>query len=198
MSTPLSALGRIVQPYTIDGLTHLVHAYVRNPQVSAGQWKINTRSTDANDLNWEDAADALAESLSYLMALATTPGTAELQTYASGIWTVRSTHSVALTHKAGTYIKSSQATMVLRDINFKKVKVVLIEGIPQPPSHFTTAATGFTDFDNYMKQWLSNFTVTNAPYSWQVGRGNQYLNTSGFVGFTTSLNRKIRRARGLT
>lgn len=198
MATPLSALGRIVFPYTISGLTHVFHAYVRNPQVTGGQWKINTRATDANDLNWEDAADALEATLANNMPTGATAGTAILQTRTGSLWLPQSFHTVPTWSPGASSKPAVQVTIVLRDINFKKIKVVVLEGIEPAPEHETSPAGGTTNLQNLVKQFLSTFTVTNAPYNWMVGRGNQYINTAGFVGTTITLNRKVRRARGLT
>lgn len=200
MSTPLSATGRIILPYTVGTLTHKFRVFVRNPQVSGSTFNINTRATDSNDLDWEDAADALYEVFTNLMASGFNIGDAVLEKFVGGVWIVQAVHAVSGTNNAGgTVGEAWQQTLVLRDLQFHKLKLVVLGGNAITLRHYpslsamtTTAAALFT------KEFTPTNTLTNAPYNWVVGRGNQYIAPSGVVGMTFAPNRKLRRRLGLT
>lgn len=199
MSQPLLATGRIVMPLTTSGLTHAYHAYVRNIQVGGSTYKVNTRTTDSNDLNWETAAQAFFSATSYLSATDQgVSGLILLQQLVSGVWQTISTYTPSGGFNGGGSVQpASQYTLWLRDSAYKPMKVVMLDTNQTPPQHFTIITGGDAASDNFVKQWLSTYTVTSAPYIWQVSRGDRYINTSAFVGSTVTLNRKVRRARGL-
>lgn len=197
--TDLSAVGRIVIPYTVSGLTHTLHAYVRNPQLVGGNWLINSRATDANDTDWTDAAEALEYCISYVMDDAAVFGTQVLETLEDNAWIPRASNTYPNANGSGTAIEGSQATFVFRDVTFRKVKIVVMEGITSIPAHATTINTAYTNpWDLMLREFTPAHTISTSPYTWLVGRANQYLNAgSPFVSWTTTYNRKVRRARGL-
>lgn len=201
MATALAAVGRIIVPYTVDGLTHRFAAYVRNPLVVGSTYNVNTRAEDENDLDWVDAHDGLVETISYLMpATGFSFGLGELQTrvVGSAIWTTVATHTqTATSHAAGTYVKGEQCTFVQRDVSLKRVRHVVMEGAHVIPFHANYLGALNSNSAGFCEQFTPDYTVDNPPYVWCVGRSNQYMNVSGFVGFTAALNRKIRRRRGL-
>lgn len=199
MAQPQLATAKIVQKYTIAGLTHRAVANVRNLQLVGAAYQINSRTTDANDTLWVDAANGYRECLSYWMPLSTTWSDAELWEKVSGAWVLRATYApISTDHKAGTAQNGVQTTMVLRDTLFYKLKVVLLNGPQVEPTHYTSAASvAPTAANNFAKQWTSAYTVAMAPYIWQVSDSDHYLNTSPFVGFTIAQNRKLRRRQGL-
>lgn len=197
MATPLIPTARIRFPTVEGGLTHVSHFYVRNATAVGSTWNINTRATDANDLDWVNAAQGLADALSYAYGTARTAGAVSLEQLSGGVWVPLAFTTVTLTNKVGGGLDAEQITMTFRDKTNKKVKVIILEGNQAPPQHLVDPAAGDANFDNLIKQFMSTFTVTNAPYNWLVGRNNQYLATSPFVAATVTLNRKVRRARGL-
>jgi hypothetical protein len=198
MSTALLATGRITQPYTIGGVTHKARAYVRGLTLGGGIWRVNSRTLDENDIVWSDAANQFANNIGNLCDASTVFGAALLEQIVDGVWVTQDVFTVTVTTKTGTYKPATQVTMVLRDINFKKVKVVVMEGTEAAPQHINGPTDGGTQMDLFTHEFGSTHTNANASYVWMVGRGNQYLATSPFVGLTVTLNRKIRRRRGLT
>ncbi len=199
MSTPLTATWRIVQPYTIQSQTHRSVVYVRNAELSGGVYKIHTRATDALDLDWALADNALVESMSYQTPTGAAFADAVLQQLSGIVWVPIATHTPSFTdHSSGSYTPGSQSTLVLRDTLFRKVRHLVMEGNQAAPWHAVTLASMTTSEANYCKQFTSSFSLTNAPYNWMVGRGNTYLSTASLVGHTMSLNKKLRRRRGLT
>ena len=198
MSVTIVASGRIVASYAVDGLNHKAHAYVRNAQLVGSSWMINSRATDSNDKLWSNAAQGFMDALSVILKTAnTTWGDASLETYAGGIYTVRATATITPVGANDQLVLASQSTLVLRDTSFNKVKVEVMEAGTPTPFHTTSKTGGNATVDLFVSYFTADHGNTNDPYNWMVGRGNQYLNTSPFVGWTTTYNRKLRRARGL-
>lgn len=200
MSVTLSATGRITVPVTYANLQHKIRVYARNPQAVGGSFNINTRATDANDLDWTDAVDALIEAVSYMYANTATFGDASLEHRDGSIWTLLANYTPAgTTHFTGANNEGWQITSVLRDITLKKVKLVMLEGNAGALLHVGSySGFGAGTYLNFIKEFTINKTLTNAPYNWMVSRGNQYLNTASFVGLTVTPNKRVRRRRGLT
>lgn len=196
MAAPKVATGRIILPVDFSGHLSHFHAYVRNIQTGGSTYKINSRATDSNDLNWEDAAEAFYNSMTYIWAAGFTPGDLSLQQLTGGIWVPISFYTPVASNASGAGQPATQVTMTLRDKLFYKVKVVALNTNQAPPQHWVSATGGNAAMDNWAKQWLSTYTVTHAPYNWQVGVSNQYLNTSPFVAITVTLNRKQRKLWG--
>ena len=136
MSTPLTAAGRITFTQVIDGLAHKMRFYVRNVQAGGTDYKINTRTTDSNDLNWQDAADALAVLLNPILATNATYSDAALETRSGTIWTPVSFHAVTDASAGGTYRPAQQATLVLRGKLLKQCHIVLLEACFGDPLHY--------------------------------------------------------------
>lgn len=200
MAQAQTVTGRIVQKYTISGMVHRSVANVRNLQNVGGNYLINSRTTDSNDLIWYDAATGFLEALSYWMPSAVTYTDAELWEKVSNAWILRATHTLAPTdHKAGTAQNAVQTTLVLRDAQFHQLKVIILEGPQTEHVHYSSlASTAPAALQNFAKQFTSTNTVANAPYLWQVSDSAQYINTSPFVGVTITHNRRVARRRGLT
>lgn len=196
MPTTLVALGRIVVPYQIGGVNHRMVAYVRNPQTGGASYKVNTRATDANDLDWEDASDGLTNIIANVLPTVAVFGTSALQLRSGSIWNTVANHTVTDTPSSGSYIPGSQLVLSLRDMSFRRVKVVL-EDVPQAaPQRSISPTGGDADVDILIAAYLSTHGNPNDPYVWQVGRGNTYLNTSPFISYSVDINRKVKRAHG--
>lgn len=200
MAQPDLATCRIVQKYTIDGLTHKLQVYARNLQLVGGVYKINSRTVDANDTPWVDAANGLFEAISYNLPVAATHSAAELWEKVSNAWILRGTFTTtSIDHKAGGNAPGWQTTAYLRDANFRRLAVVMFEGQMATLAHYTDlSGMPAGAWKNMLLQFTSGYTVAAAPYIWMVSKGNAYINTSGFIGATAGTNRKVRRARGLT
>lgn len=200
MATTLSATGRITMNVTVTGFLHKLRVYARNPQAVGGSFNINSRALDNNDIVWTDALNDLCTCTSWILGTGHTMGDGVLEHYSGGVWSVYATATPVYTNHASAVPSLGwQATYVLRDLLFRKVKVELIEGAAGTLTHYASlAAMGASNTANFAKEFTASKTLTNAPYNWMVGRGNQYLNTAPFVGFTFTTNRRVRRRRGLT
>ncbi len=191
------ATGRIVIPYTVDGLEHKIQAWVRNPQLVGSDWMINSRSLDENDTHWEDAAETWAFVISYLMDAGSTPGTALLQTRVGGVFTTVSTDTVAFANVTGSRFVAQQTTVTLRDKLFNRFKVQLMEATKLPGRKLTTYSGGDAQEDAFLLEYSVGNATGVSPYKWQVSGWNQFMAADPLVAYVTTLNRKLRRARGV-
>jgi hypothetical protein len=185
-----------MMPYTIDGVDHRMHEFTGNATIGGATYSLPNRG--GGTLNWEDAANHYASVVSYLLATATTPGTAELQELVSGSWLTRSTHAVTFPNSASSYVKASQVTMVMKDTANNLMKTVILEGAPDVPRHWNSyAALPAGPFQNFAKDFTENFVVSSAPYNWLKSGQGLFARVSPVVGLTTTFNRRMRRKRGL-
>lgn len=200
MATPLSATGRISIPYTVAGKLHYQRVFVRGITPVGATYNINSRTLDANDIDWQDAAEALVTAAAtYLGGTSVIMGEAILEQFSDPVWEPLQYHDVSgISLHAGTYEPAHQVTLVLRDKAFKKVKVVLAEDLVTQLFHFTSEGAAQNLVPDWVKEFTQNNTLTTAPYIWMVGRSDQYLADNPLVGCTGTYNRKFRRARGLT
>lgn len=196
MPTTLAALGRIVVQYQTGGVNHRHVAYVRNPQTGGSTYKINTRASDANDLDWEDASDGLTNIIANAIATGAVFGSSLLQERSGTIWNTVSTHTISDTPSGGSYIAGSQIVVSLRDTAFRRVKVVLEDSAEAAPQRSISPTGGDSHMDNLISGYLSTHSNPNDPFAWIVGRANAYLNLGPFISFSVDINRKVKRAHG--
>lgn len=198
MSTPLAALWRITWPYLIGGVSHKVRLYVKSIGTVVGG-VIQLTDRNLTDFDWTDAADDFVTMLSAnMLDQSTSYGTVLLEQRSGALWNLMDTHTPSPSGSLTPYHPGSQYTIVLRDTSFGKVKVVLLETVWPAPNHFVTP-TGGTDSHEDAFMGVLSGTGTHYPYMWIISRGGHFLAVSGaFVGGTITLNRKVRRRRGLT
>lgn len=195
MATPLTAQWRVTIPYLVQGRNHKVRFYVNDATVGGTTYQIPDRT--AVLMNWETGVDSFIVSLGNIMSSGDTVGTCLLEQLVSGIWQLRATHTPGTFTVTGSYVPSSQATLVLRDTNFKKLKVVILDTGVQPPEHAVTVSGCDSQSQFFVTEFTSAGAGAQPPYKWVVSRSKAYIDPAGFVGYTVALNRKIRRARGL-
>lgn len=200
MSVPLTSTHRIRLEYTVAGKLHNIRHYVRGATLTGGNYNINSRTLDENDVLWEDAALGLANSVIYAFSTDITIGTAYLEARTGTLWNVVAVATVSPEANASgtSAFVGWQQTLVLRDKTFKKVKVIILEGNYGTLKHSVSLSGIPTAQQSFAKQYTSSFTVTHPPFEWMVSRGNQYLDDASFVGYTNTSNRRVRRSRGLT
>lgn len=198
MTHAIIATGRIVTPYTLNGLTHVHHCYVRNPQSVGGVWQINSRTLDENDTLFSDACEGLAHCIGGVAPSTLTWGQQLLQTLSGGVWTTVATHQTSMGVTNQAYKPATEITVVLRDKLLNRFKFVLLEQCEAAPQHFVDPTAGDVYFDALLVDITSKPSTPVTPWVWMVSKYNQYLITDPVVGVTVTVNRKVRRARGLT
>lgn len=196
MPQPFNATAKIRWGYVIDGQSHRVSAYVKGLTLQGSQWFINSRTTDANDQLWTDAAEGLAAAYAHVLGTTTVGSVARLFQLINGVWVQRDASSPAMTPSGNSYVKASEICMTLQTTTFDKVKVFVLEGEESPQLKISSPTGGGTQMDLFCAEYTSSHVHAHAPYVWQVGRDNQYLAVNPFVSATVTLNRKLRRARG--
>lgn len=197
MSQTLISTARMQLSYTIAGLQHKLNLYVKNATPSGGTYDIDVRPSVGGVITFDHAADGIADVLEELMPSGATLDSVALQLLTGSIWNSVYFANPSMTPSANTYVKAQQVTLVLRDTSFFKVKVITLEQTFPLPVHYSSYAALGGDTLNYVKEFTGNNTVTYPPFNWVVSRGERFLADGPFVGLTTDLNDKVRRARGL-
>jgi len=197
MSGPSIGIGRITVPYTASGLVHVSRMYVSNPTLSGSDWVIDKRPDVGGTVVWEDAANDYASAISNVLATGVTPGTAVLEEYTATGWIPRATFAPSFPNLAGNVNPAAEMVVTLRDTNFTRPKIVVMEHNQIAPTKYTSPTGGAGGADNFIAEFLSTHVGAAAPYVVMVNQHGFFLNTSPFISFTTTYNRKLRRARGL-
>lgn len=198
MSTPLAATARVAFHYRVNTIEHTYHAYVRNLQLVAGEYMINSRTLDENDLPWAVASVGSALAISKLIGDTTVGGITELQRLDGVQWVTIATHTPDAMGSPGVAaVNSSQVTLTLRTKNNHKLRVTVMETREGVPQKILNPTAGDAAFDNFIKEFTSSYTAPQSPYVWQVGRDDQFLATDPFIRASVYLNRKLVRRRGV-
>lgn len=196
MTEPIAATGRIKLPYSCGTQWHVIHAYVRNPQLVGGTWKINSRALDENDTLWSAAAQSLADAMKGMYPVTSGFGLAELQTRSGGVWTAVDTYTPTGACAGGAYQQATQYTITFRDKLLYHFKVQLMESSAVPPNRYTSPTGGGGAEDAFIANFLSA-SAYPAPFHWICSRHNQFMADSNFVSAKVWLNERLGRMRGL-
>jgi len=197
MSGPVIGIGRITIPYTVSGLVHETRMYVSNPHLSGSDWLIDVRPDVGGTADWADAAQNLSEAMSFILATGVTPGTAILEELGATGWIPRATVTVTMPNLSGNTNVAAQLTATFRDTNFTRPKIVVMEHNQVAPFKTTSPTGGAGGEDSFIAEFTISGSLPARPYLVMTNQHEFFLNTSPFVSFTTTYNRKLRRARGL-
>jgi hypothetical protein len=197
MSGPTIGIGRITIPYTVDGLAHVSRMYVSEPTLSGSDWVVSLRPSVGGTLPWDDVAEHFSQTLSYILETGTTVGSALLEEYSATGWLPRATASVSMPNLSGNANIAAEAVLTLRDSNFTRPKIVVMEHNQVAPTKFTSPTGGAGGLDSFIAEFLSTGTLGGRPWVAMVNQHGFFLSESPFVSVTTTYNRKLRRARGL-
>lgn len=198
MATPLSATGRVTVPYTENGKTHKLRVYcsIANPTGPA-PYLLDFR--DATSGDWQVKVASLQAKLAATMAAGASFGNPLLE-YRTGIlWSLLDSFpSATYTFPSDAYNPAVQVTAVLRDTLNKKTRFEMMEGRYAAPFHSIGSVGAPTAWANLASALSSAGGDPDDPYMWIKSRGDNYLASASVVGITGTLNKKLRRARGLT
>lgn len=197
MTGPSIGVGRITIPYTVSALNHVCRMYVSQPTFSGGVWNIDKRASVGGTADWSLAAIDFAEAISNCLATGVTVGLATLEEYSSTGWLLRSAAAVTLPNLSGNTNVAAQLTLTLRDANFSRPKIVLMEHNQIAPFKSTSATGGAGGEDAMIAEFTAAHTLTDAPWIYMRNQHEIELHAGAFISFTTTYNRKLRRARGL-
>lgn len=197
MSEPLSGIGRITVPYSVSGLEHVCRMFVDNPTLSGSDWVIGKRPSIGGTGNWATAAGVLAAVISFILPTGATPGTAFLEEYSATGWLPRDTAAVTFPNLAGNANLAGQFTLTLRDTNFTRPKIVVMEINQVLPLHFESPTEGGSPMDSMIAEFTSAGVVADNPWTYMVNMHGFFLLDDSFVAGSGTYNKKLRRARGL-
>jgi len=171
--------------------------YVGNPTFSGGVWLIDVRPSAGSTADWSAAAQGFAEALSFILETGTTVGSALLEEYAVTGWLPRDTATVTLPNLSGNANIAAEAVLTLRDENFTRPKIVVMEPNQTAPTKFTSPTGGAGGLDSFIGEFLSTGSGTSRPWLVMQNMHGHFLQDNPFISVTTTYNRKLRRARGL-
>lgn len=197
MSGPSLGIGRITIPYTVSGIEHVLRMYVSNPSLAGSTWEIDVRPSVGGTIDWADAAESLANAMSSMLATGVTPGTALLEEYSSTGWLPRDTATVTFPNLTGGTSLATQVTLTLRDSNFTRPKIVLMEVNNPGPLKFNAPDAGGANFDAYFAEFLNTGSTANRPWFVMTNQHGFFLQESPYISATVTYNAKLERARGL-
>lgn len=197
MPTPITGQGRITIPYIIDGLQHQFRMYVGNPTLSGGTYRIDVRPDIGGTADWGDAADSLAEAMSNALPIGTTAGTAVLDVFDGLIWNPVDTEAVGFPNLAGSTKVAGQVTGTFRDTGFHLVKPEILEGNTAYPNQGNTLAGGGAALQAFLTEFTIGKTLPVGPYDVAQSVWGNFLRVDGFVSFSSTLNHRLEKARGL-
>ena len=195
MSTPLVPNWRVTIPYTVSGRTHKMRFYTGDAVLDSGTYKIPDRT--AVSFDWSLGLTSVIGNMANIMSGGDSVGQPSLEELVGGIWQTRAVTAAPTFSPTGAPVLSSQMTLVLRDTNFKQIKVVVLDTGLQPPAHAVSLAGVDTAGAFFVTEFMPTHGDAHSPYTWIVGRSGAYLSTAPFIGYTLALNRRIRRVRGL-
>ena len=198
MAQPFIATNRIHWQYIIGGLTHDAHLFCKGVGGALGSRTLTYR--DASVVPVQTAVNVLAAAWSQLMPTGYSFGDFRLENKVGVAWVLLETFTPTFTDaSSGSSAVASQATLVLRDTHPYPIKVVVLEGNVNPPSHFVSEpAITPSQLRNFVDLFTHFGVNPNRPFEWVVSRDENYISPSGdLVGVTMTLNRRVRRDRGL-
>lgn len=205
METPLTATARIDFVYTINTLPHhLVHYCEWDGSTSTPTL---ARNGGGAAIALQDAADSITAAMSQIFSQDDDQNVDfTLQERSGSVWLDRVFGTSHMdTDWTNVRIPASQMTLVLRDTEFKFLRVVYLESAQPLPYHFSSMGSNTGPLHTFSTRLWSTAYAYNSPsesatnaWDWVKSRGDNFLNSSAFVGITGDFNDKVRRARGLT
>src|ERR1700690_2054711 len=198
MATPLVPTTKIQWVYTVSGVPHKLVTLV-NATLIGGVWNL----LDRDLVTTHTLADAMSGINPAFQAISgsdwDTGITGTLFQLSGIVWNPMSVVTDTITPAGGTGILGSQMTMVLRDINFKQVKVLVMEGTCAVGKHYNSQSAIEAAVGDFAKAFDGTGVTAHKPYLWVVCRsGGHLIGGSPWIGVTTDFNNKLRRRRGLS
>lgn len=198
MAQPFTSTWRIQMSYQVATLTHKAFMFVKastfTPPVAP---QLIDRTGGLAD--WTAVALRMGAA-SLQVIINTIPSVTYLLQNKQGLlWVPIDAYSPTQGGSAsGAVFVASQVTMTLRDLQFNKLKVVMLDTSEVPPTTVKSLpATG--DLHNFALPYTDGAVDVNDPFSFMVSRSGHYLHGSAaLVAITTTLNTKVRRKRSLT
>lgn len=187
---------RVEVQQTISGQTHTNRMYVKSDGTVIGG-KIQLQDRAAANQDWDTVARQFSKTVSRLTNNTASLSNVVLKQKVGLLWVPLDFATPVNDFQADATQVATEVTLVLRDTAFNKVKVVCLDTILAPPVHYASPP-GAGNAQTFSKNFLDIAASVNNPWAFMVSLSNHYLHLSAFVGMTITLNRRVRRRRGLT
>jgi len=191
--TPIGTSHVLSFGYAVDGLTHHTRFLV-DAVASADSTGFSLHSQIGADQGLSAVITAFIAVWEALMDNSATADGVTLYEVVSGTLIPKYSGSWSFTGSAGTYHPASQHTIVLRDGLNKIAKQVIVEIPSNVPYRVTSIASLPT---SPLKTYLLDMTDNSNGHigSWMKSRADGFPDR--FISIVGTLNRKIRRRRGI-
>ena len=195
--TPIVATGRLVFTYNVDGLAHNLRQYCNWSTDSADPTGYGVAPISGGPtIGLSVAADRFWSLLGpMLSAAATTFGVAELQELAVGAYVPLADWSTSVAPSGGGgAFHATQNTVFMRDTTHKVHKCIFVEGVFGAPYKNSSLGALSPSAHAFAVAFVTP-TVAGDMGFWARSRA-----ANGVASFTSmigTLNRKLRRRRGL-
>lgn len=185
---------KLVFRYIVSGLTHSLSFWV-NAVTSSDSTGFDLTNVLSGSTALSDAIAQVEAKVGPCLSSGTTGGTVTLYEYSEGAFIPVYTGSWTPTSPAGTSHSCSQATFFYRGGSNFPWKLILLETAADVPTRFTSDATGVigTPFGNLS----TDVKDTSGPHigAWAHTKNGHF--GFRFISEVGSLNRRVRRDRGL-
>ena len=198
-ATPITPSHRLEFDYTVDHSLHKLHMYLET--VASGD--VTGFDTVARSghlgVGLHTAIDRVWTKLAPLFqGASTTFGQVLLASHVGSEWIPLMVYTTAIgASSVVSYAPAVENVFVARDSSYERLNFTLLETVGAAPYHASSYGVLAGPFAG-IADMLGNAagTATDAdPYSWQKSRGGRYL--ASWQSVTASLNRRLRRKRGL-
>lgn len=197
MSGPVDGVGRITIPYTVSGQSHECRMFVADPTLAGSDWVVDLHPDIGGTAVWTNAAQGLADAISYMLPTGTTVGSALLEEYSATGWLPRDTTSVTLTNLSGSIAPAAEITLTLRALDFTRPKIVLLDVNNPGPLAFTSPTAGGANVDGFIDPFLGDSVISGRPWAFMTTMHGIFLLVDSFVRSTITYNKQLAKRRGL-
>lgn len=196
MPAQATGAGRIKIPYVPSSVDHVFQMFVGEITGSGPGFSIPKRPEVGGTGDWRDAAQDLADTLSYVLPTGTVFGSAVLEQFDGLAYLPIGSVTVTAANLNGGAFGATGATASFHDQAFHVMKPIVFDVNIAAPFRFLTPTGGNGNFDNYLKEFTEDFTLTDAPYLYMQSSWGEFIREGGFIACTNDLNDLQRKRWG--
>lgn len=189
---------RITLNYTVESLAHKQRLYVKHAAPYGGSFYIQSRVSAGDDLPVENVLDDYTDTLAAMMGSTFLMGACIVEERVGTVYIPRFSYTPTTTPSALVFADwAKEATVTFYDTNMNRFKITVMEPHVPSPAH----GRSYSAADANFKAWIQTFQGTPAgsyqPTYWLVSKYGKYINQTGFISYSVTYNKKLRRARAL-
>lgn len=194
--TPLTATHRLQMQYVITGFTHTIHAYCERGADILGAKQLVDRD-GILPLPFQDVAQEWWADVSLNLGEDVPPPVVLLQERSGLLWLPIDSFTPTGTGGSDPSTLANQLTVVVRDTDFRKIRITVLETINGYVGHSPSGRGIDANIDAFCDAIDGVDTDIHAIYRWQKSRGDNFILATGAIaGATLDLNDKLKRGRG--